>query len=80
MIKLTPPYHLITTTLDMEMNAKQRRILRRKKERELNEIEHLANEAERIKADPELTNNKAAWLIACGLFLSLIGGLIAAWY
>lgn len=80
MITLPPPYHLITTTLDMEMNAKQRRILRRKKERELHEIEHLANEAERIKADPELTTNWAARLILAGLLFSLIGGFLAAWY
>ena len=78
MITLPPPYHLIQTTLDMDMNAKQRRKARRRAEREAIE---LAQNAERIEADPELCHetNKGAWLIAACLFLSIVCGIFAAW-
>ena len=90
MITLPPPYHLIETTIDMDMNmnAKQRRQARRRnelmlnirgKERPSSEIDEQAMNAQRIEADPELTTNKTAWFIACGLLLSLIVGAIAAW-
>lgn len=86
MITLPPPYHIIKTTLDMDMNAKQRRqakrrndFLLRKAQRDVAEIDEQAMNAQRIEADPELTTNKTAWFIACGLLLSLIVGVIAAW-
>lgn len=85
MITLPPPYHIIQTTLDMDMNARQRRITKRlnarlTKEREQpSENDALAQEAERIEADPELTNNKTCGWILAGLFISLICGAIAAW-
>lgn len=86
MITLPPPYHIIKTTLDMDMNAKQRRqakrrndFLLRKTQQDVAEIDEQASNAQRIEADPELTTNKTAWFIACGLLLSLIVGVIAAW-
>ena len=86
MITLPPPYHIIKTTLDMDMNAKQRRqakrrndFLLRKTQQDVAEIDEQAMNAQRIEADPELTTNKTAWFIACGLLLSLIVGVIAAW-
>ena len=86
MITLPPPYHIIKTTMDMDMNAKQRRqakrrndFLLRKKQQDVAEIDEQAMNAQRIEADPELTTNKTAWFIACGLLLSLIVGAIAAW-
>lgn len=86
MITLPPPYHIIKTTLDMDMNAKQRRqakrrndFLLRKTQQDVAEIDEQAMNAQRIEADPELTTNKTAWFIACGLLLSLIVGAIAAW-
>ena len=86
MITLPPPYHIIKTTLNMDMNAKQRRqakrrndLLLRKKQQDVAEIDEQAMNAQRIEADPELTTNKTAWFIACGLLLSLIVGVIAAW-
>lgn len=86
MITLPPPYHIIKTTLDMDMNAKQRRrakrrndFLLRKTHQDVAEIDEQAMNAQRIEADPELTTNKTAWFIACGLLLSLIVGVIAAW-
>ena len=90
MITLPPPYHLIETTIDMDMNmnSKQRRQARRRNELMLNirgkehpasEIDEQAMNAQRIEADPELTTNKTAWFIACGLLLSLIIGVIDAW-
>ena len=86
MITLPPPYHIIKTTLNMDMNAKQRRqakrrndLLLRKKQQDVAEIDEQAMNAQRIEADPELTTNKTAWFIACGLLLSLIVGAIAAW-
>ena len=86
MITLPPPYHIIKTTLDMDMNSKQRRqakrrndFLLRKTQQDVAEIDEQAMNAQRIEADPELTTNKTAWFIACGLLLSLIVGAIAAW-
>ena len=80
MITLPPPYHLIQTTLDMDMNAKQRRKARRRAEREAIE---LAQNAERIEADPELgpelSTRKTEWFIAACLLISIIGGIVAAW-
>ena len=87
-ITLPPPYHLIETTLDMEMNtrikqAKRRntRLIRRRKQVE--EIDEQAMNAERIEADPDLGSglsaNKTAWLIAALLLISIIGGIVAAW-
>ena len=79
MITLPPPYHLIQTTLDMDMNAKQRRKARRRAEREAIE---LAQNAERIEADTDigsgLSANKTAWLAAF-LLITIIGGIFAAW-
>ena len=84
MITLPPPYHIIETTLDMDMNtrikqAKRRnnRIIRRREKVE--EIDEQAMNAERIEADPELSTNKGAWLIAAFLLISIIGGIVAAW-
>lgn len=86
MITLPPPYHLIETTLDMEMNtrkqAKRRnanRLIRQRKRVE--EIDEQAMNAERIEADPELGHetNKTAWLIAAFLLISIIGGIFTAW-
>ena len=51
----------------------------RGKEHPASEIDEQAMNAQRIEADPELTTNKTAWFIACGLLLSLIVGAIAAW-
>ena len=82
-ITLPPPYHLIETTLDMDMNtrkqAKRRnaRLIRRREKVE--EIDEQAMNAERIEADPELSTNKTAWLIAAFLLISIIGGIFAAW-
>ena len=85
-ITLPPPYHLIETTLDMEMNtrikqAKRRntRLIRRRKQVE--EIDEQAMNAERIEADPELGHetNKGVWLIAAFLLITIIGGIFAAW-
>ena len=63
MISLPPPYHLIQTTLDMElnMNSRQRRAARRKAERE---AMGWASQAERIEAD-ESTDR--TWLKAAGV-------------
>ena len=79
-----PPYHLIKTTLDMDMNAKQRRQAKRrvqffKNRTEVSEIDQHAMNAQRIDADPELTTNKTAWIIAGCLLLSILGGICAAW-
>ena len=87
MITLPPPYHLIQTTLDMDMNARQRRITKRlnarlTKEREQpSENDTLAQEAERIEADQELGHetNKGVWLIAAFLLITIISGIVAAW-
>ena len=86
-ITLPPPYHLIETTLDMEMNtrkqAKRRnaRLIRRRKQVE--EIDEQAMNAERIEADPELgpelSTRKTEWFIAACLLISIIGGIVAAW-
>ena len=87
-ITLPPPYHLIETTLDMEMNtrikqAKRRntRLIRRRKQVE--EIDEQAMNAERIEADPELVpelaTRKTEWFIAACLLISIIGGIVAAW-
>ena len=58
MITLPPPYHIIKTTLDMDMNAKQRRqakrrndILLRKKQQDVAEIDEQAVLPRRRKAD-----------------------------
>ena len=88
MITLPPPYHLIETTLDMEMNtrikqAKRRnaRLIRQRKRFE--EIDEQAMNAERIEADPELgpelSTRKTEWFIAACLLISIIGGIVAAW-
>ena len=80
MITLPPPYNLIKTTLDMDMNAKQRRQAKRrvqffKNRTEVSEIDQHAMNAQRIDADPELTTNKTAWIIAGCLLLSILGGI-----
>ena len=88
MITLPPPYHLIQTTLDMDMNtrikqAKRRnnRLIRRREKVE--EIDEQAMNAERIEADPELgpelSTRKTEWFIAACLLISIIGGIVAAW-
>ena len=84
-ITLPPPYHINETTLDMDMNtrikqAKRRntnRLIRRREKVE--EIDEQAMNAERIEADPELSTNKTAWLIAACLLITIIGGIVAAW-
>lgn len=86
-ISLPPPYHIIETTLDMDMNtriklAKRRNTNRLTRRREkVEEIDEQAMNAERIEADPELghSTNKTAWLIAAFLLISIIGGIFAAW-
>ena len=88
-ISLPPPYHIIETTLDMDMNtrikqAKRRntnRLIRRREKVE--EIDEQAMNAERIEADPdlgpELSTRKTEWFIAACLLISIIGGIVAAW-
>ena len=73
MITLPPPYHLIQTTLDMDMNARQRRAARRRAEREAYEQ---AMQAERIEADPTL-KQKVVRSIAIGGITALAGLVIA---
>ena len=86
-ITLPPPYHLIATTLDMEMNTRIKQAKRRntnrltRQSKRVEEIDEQAMNAERIEADPELGHeaNKTAWLIAAFLLISIIGGIFAAW-
>ena len=87
MITLPPPYHLIETTLDMEMNTRIKQAKRRdtnrliRQRKRVGEIDEQAMNAERIEADPELGHetNKGVWLIAAFLLISIIGGIFAAW-
>ena len=88
-ITLPPPYHLIETTLDMEMNTRIKQAKRRntnrltRRRKQVEEIDEQALNAERIEADPDLGSglsaNKTAWLIAACLLITIIGGIFAAW-
>ena len=88
MITLPPPYHLIETTLDMEMNTRIKQAKRRnarliRQRKRVEEIDEQAMNAERIEADPELgpelSTRKTEWFIAACLLISIIGGIVAAW-
>ena len=88
MITLPPPYHLIETTLDMEMNTRIKQAKRRnarliRQRKRVEEIDEQAMNAERIEADPELgpeiSTRKTEWFIAACLLISIIGGIFAAW-
>ena len=83
MITLPPPYNLIESTLGMNTRikqAKRRNTNRLTSRREkVEEIDEQAMNAERIEADPELSTNKTAWLIAAFLFISIVCGIFAAW-
>ena len=87
-ITLPPPYHLIETTLDMEMNTRIKQAKRRnarliRQRKRVEEIDEQAMNAERIEADPELgpeiSTRKTEWFIAACLLISIIGGIVAAW-
>ena len=88
-ITLPPPYHLIETTLDMEMNTRIKQAKRRNTNRltsrreKVEEIDEQAMNADRIEADPalcpELSTRKTEWFIAACLLISIIGGIVAAW-
>ena len=87
-ITLPPPYHLIETTLDMEMNTRIKQAKRRnarliRQRKRVEEIDEQAMNAERIEADPELgpeiSTRKTEWFIAACLLISIIGGIFAAW-
>ena len=87
MITLPPPYHLIETTLDMDMNTRIKQAKRRNTNRlnrrrgKVEEIDEQAMNSQRIEADPELGHNanKGAWLIAAFIFILITGGIFAAW-
>lgn len=73
MITLPPPYHIIQTTLDMDMNARQRRAARRRAEREAEAYEQ-AMHAEQIKADEsDGSRTVAVWKVA-----SAVASILAA--
>ena len=87
-ITLPPPYNLIETTLDMEMNTRIKQAKRRnarliRQRKRVEEIDEQAMNAERIEADPELgpelSTRKTEWFIAACLLISIIGGIVAAW-
>ena len=88
-ITLPPPYNLIETTLDMEMNTRIKQAKRRntnrltRQSKRVEEIDEQAMNAERIEADPELgpelSTRKTEWFIAACLLISIIGGIVAAW-
>ena len=87
-ISLPPPYHLIETTLDMDMNTRIKQAKRRnarliRQRKRVEEIDEQAMNAERIEADPELgpeiSTRKTEWFIAACLLISIIGGIFAAW-
>ena len=89
MITLPPPYHLIETTIDMDMNmnAKQRRQARRRNELMLNirgkehpssEIDEQAMNAQRIEADPTLAGTSLTYRIL-GFILALAIAALIIW-
>ena len=83
MITLPPPYHLIKTTLDMDMNAKQRRQAKRrvqffKNRTEVSEIDQHAMNAQRIEADPTLAGTSLTYRIL-GFILALAIAALIIW-
>lgn len=76
MITLPPPYHLIQTTLDMEMNARQRRAARRRAEREAEAYEE-AMHAQQIEASAIGGATDALEIIYKGLAYSVVTLVVA---
>lgn len=89
-----PPYKLITSTLGLDMNSKQRRQAKRRtkflakmraysRKTEEQEIDHQAANAQRIEPDtdlePEMTTPKAMTLILAALLGAILLGVINFW-